>query len=616
MTVAPKLLPLRIRLPYTTEEEFVEKYGSNVGRGGVFIATRALKEEGTALAFEFVLADGTRMLRGEGVVVKAQVDEGSGRSGMTVRFVKLDAPSKALLDRLVARRTGETHAPPEAPPAPVAMAPPARVEKPPAPPASPPPGVSGGTAPSRLPTAPPPGLVRRTSPSPASAPAPAPGPATSPPAPQAATASSRPVPSSGPAEAPPSSRAPTAPAPPPEPGVTEAPTTRAAQPEPHVSEETAAPATQSAPRVIEAPATPPASPEPRVAEAPAARPRLLDAPRPETPAPVPPEDTRRAPELKGRRRTVLDVPSRHSRGARRSRSGARHRPGHHSSPCRGVPRGRSPAHSHQRRRGRRHSLGAGGGCLGPAPRRPRGAGRGRAGSPARRHWPQAPARPAGPLATAEAASWGCPSPSPPMPAGDARHRAATAASSAWPTSPPSSCASSSPAASRVPRSRGCPAVLVRPRPLRCPPACRPARGGRARRPQRPAHLNAPAAATLAYGHGRGLARKRVLVIDLGGGGLEVSVMQVTGDDLEVVTTGCEPLLGGMDFDARIAEALTPAEAPPRALARLGPLRTAAETAKMRAQRAGGGHRAVAQRWPGLALTASAWRHSPPTSRSA
>ena len=68
-------------------------------------------------------------------------------------------------------------------------------------------------------------------------------------------------------------------------------------------------------------------------------------------------------------------------------------------------------------------------------------------------------------------------------------------------------------------------------------------------------LNAPAAATLAYGHGRGLARKRVLVVDLGGGGLEVSVVQVTGDDLEIVTTGTDPTLGGMDFDARIAEAL-------------------------------------------------------------
>ncbi|WP_233601536.1 TIGR02266 family protein [Corallococcus sp. AB038B] len=109
---APKLLPLRIRLPYTGEEEFIERYGSNVGRGGVFVATRALKPEGTGLAFEFVLADGTRLLRGEGVVLKAQPDAGIARTGMTVRFTKLDAASKALIDRIVARRSGMEAAPP------------------------------------------------------------------------------------------------------------------------------------------------------------------------------------------------------------------------------------------------------------------------------------------------------------------------------------------------------------------------------------------------------------------------------------------------------------------------------------------------------------------------
>jgi molecular chaperone DnaK (HSP70) len=98
-------------------------------------------------------------------------------------------------------------------------------------------------------------------------------------------------------------------------------------------------------------------------------------------------------------------------------------------------------------------------------------------------------------------------------------------------------------------------------------------------------LNAPAAATLAYGHGRGLARKRVLVLDLGGGGFEVSVVQVTGEDLEVVTTGSDPTLGGMDFDARIAEALlgelraqgSATSEPPLDWR---PLRAAAESAKV------------------------------------
>jgi molecular chaperone DnaK len=99
-------------------------------------------------------------------------------------------------------------------------------------------------------------------------------------------------------------------------------------------------------------------------------------------------------------------------------------------------------------------------------------------------------------------------------------------------------------------------------------------------------LNAPAAATLAYGHGRGLARKRVLVVDLGGGGLEVSVVQVTGDDLEIVTTGTDPALGGMDFDARIAEALmsdlrSSGTSTPEPSIDWGPLRAAAEAAKVR-----------------------------------
>ncbi|HEY0093520.1 MAG TPA: TIGR02266 family protein, partial [Archangium sp.] len=102
MTVEPKLLPLRIRLPYATEEDFVEKYGVNVARGGLFIATRSPKPEGTGLAFELVLADGGRLLRGEGVVVKSQAE--GPRAGMTVRFVRLDAYSKALIDRIVARR--------------------------------------------------------------------------------------------------------------------------------------------------------------------------------------------------------------------------------------------------------------------------------------------------------------------------------------------------------------------------------------------------------------------------------------------------------------------------------------------------------------------------------
>jgi uncharacterized protein (TIGR02266 family) len=121
MTTPVKRIPVRIRLPYATEDEFIERYGTNVGRGGIFIATRALKPEGTEIAFEFVLADGTRLLKGEGAVLKVQVDEGGGRSGMTVRFLRLDARSKALVDRAIAYRSGFVNPqPPDASPSPQA----------------------------------------------------------------------------------------------------------------------------------------------------------------------------------------------------------------------------------------------------------------------------------------------------------------------------------------------------------------------------------------------------------------------------------------------------------------------------------------------------------------
>ncbi|PTL78638.1 molecular chaperone DnaK [Vitiosangium sp. GDMCC 1.1324] len=98
-------------------------------------------------------------------------------------------------------------------------------------------------------------------------------------------------------------------------------------------------------------------------------------------------------------------------------------------------------------------------------------------------------------------------------------------------------------------------------------------------------LNAPSAAALAFGHGRVLARKRILVVELGGGGLDVSVVQLTGDDLEVITTGGDPTVGGMDFDARIAEALA-SEREAQGIPRPEhpsdwlPLLTAAEAAKV------------------------------------
>ena len=63
--------PLRVRLPFSSEDEFVAQYGAHVGRDGFFLATRAPKPVGAQLLFDLVLADGRSLLRGEGVVVRS-----------------------------------------------------------------------------------------------------------------------------------------------------------------------------------------------------------------------------------------------------------------------------------------------------------------------------------------------------------------------------------------------------------------------------------------------------------------------------------------------------------------------------------------------------------------
>jgi molecular chaperone DnaK len=111
-----KRIPLRIRLPFSTESEFVDKYGAHLAPGGIFITTRSSKPEGTPLSLEVVLSDGSRVMRGEGVVEKVVVDERPGKSGMLVRFTRIDAKTKALLDLVAAAREGLTPEPPATPP--------------------------------------------------------------------------------------------------------------------------------------------------------------------------------------------------------------------------------------------------------------------------------------------------------------------------------------------------------------------------------------------------------------------------------------------------------------------------------------------------------------------
>lgn len=95
---------LRIVRPYATEGALFESELETIGRTGVLLIGAEAKAAGTVLRFDVVLADGTVLLRGEGRVLGFKERGFRGEPALAVRFTRIDARSKAVVDRAVARR--------------------------------------------------------------------------------------------------------------------------------------------------------------------------------------------------------------------------------------------------------------------------------------------------------------------------------------------------------------------------------------------------------------------------------------------------------------------------------------------------------------------------------
>jgi molecular chaperone DnaK len=68
-------------------------------------------------------------------------------------------------------------------------------------------------------------------------------------------------------------------------------------------------------------------------------------------------------------------------------------------------------------------------------------------------------------------------------------------------------------------------------------------------------INEPTAAALAYGLDKMEGEKKVLVYDLGGGTFDVSILEIGGGVIQVISTSGNNHLGGDDFDQRIIDYL-------------------------------------------------------------
>ncbi len=68
-------------------------------------------------------------------------------------------------------------------------------------------------------------------------------------------------------------------------------------------------------------------------------------------------------------------------------------------------------------------------------------------------------------------------------------------------------------------------------------------------------INEPTAAALAYGHGKDLDQT-IAIFDLGGGTFDISVLEISENVFEVISTAGDTYLGGDDFDDRIIDYLS------------------------------------------------------------
>ena len=94
---------LGVKLPFSTPEEFLERYGTNLTRGGIWLRTRVLHPPGTLLALEIRLKDGAALLK----IDRAEVafvtgHRGEGVMGMGIRFLQVEELTRRFLDSVAA----------------------------------------------------------------------------------------------------------------------------------------------------------------------------------------------------------------------------------------------------------------------------------------------------------------------------------------------------------------------------------------------------------------------------------------------------------------------------------------------------------------------------------
>lgn len=100
---------LKVKYKSATVDDFIEQFGTDVSRGGIFIKTKKPLEAGALLKFEFQLQDGSAVLHGVGRVAWRRLEQSARPdlpAGMGIKFFKLSDHSRVVVERIESRYAG------------------------------------------------------------------------------------------------------------------------------------------------------------------------------------------------------------------------------------------------------------------------------------------------------------------------------------------------------------------------------------------------------------------------------------------------------------------------------------------------------------------------------
>jgi len=93
---------LSVRLPFASPEEFLQRYGQNLSKGGIYLRSKALKAPGTTVTLEIKLESGQRVIYASSVVSYVTGNKGEGVPGMGFKFITLAGASRRFLESAAA----------------------------------------------------------------------------------------------------------------------------------------------------------------------------------------------------------------------------------------------------------------------------------------------------------------------------------------------------------------------------------------------------------------------------------------------------------------------------------------------------------------------------------